>query len=112
GSILFIENVGNLVCPAMFDLGERMKVAVISTTEGEDKPAKYPHMFEAAEIVLVNKIDLAPHVDFDEAACLASIRSVNPTAHVILISAKTGDGMTTWIDALTKLQTQGAATTS
>ncbi|MEO1544837.1 MAG: hydrogenase nickel incorporation protein HypB, partial [Pseudomonadota bacterium] len=75
GSILFIENVGNLVCPAMFDLGERMKVAVISTTEGEDKPAKYPHMFEAAEIVLVNKIDLAPHVDFDEAACLASIRS-------------------------------------
>ncbi len=62
-----IENVGNLVCPAMFDLGERMKIAVISTTEGEDKPLKYPHMFRAAEVVIVNKIDLAPHVEFDQA---------------------------------------------
>ncbi|HIC80276.1 MAG TPA: hydrogenase nickel incorporation protein HypB [Kiloniellaceae bacterium] len=97
GSILMIENVGNLVCPAMFDLGERMKIAVISTTEGEDKPLKYPHMFRAAEVVVINKIDLAPHVDFDEALCTANIKSVNPDARLFTLSARTGAGMDTWL---------------
>lgn len=97
GSILMIENVGNLVCPAMFDLGERMKVAVISTPEGEDKPLKYPHMFRAAQLVVINKIDLAPHVDFDEAACRANIASVNPDARIMTLSARTGQGMDAWL---------------
>ena len=87
GSLLMIENVGNLVCPAMFDLGERMKVVVISTTEGEDKPLKYPHMFCAAELVLINKIDLAIHVDFDEEKCRANINPVNPDAKILTLSA-------------------------
>lgn len=100
GSILMIENVGNLVCPAMFDLGERMKVAVISTPEGEDKPLKYPHMFRAARLVLINKIDLAPHVDFDEATCRANILSINPDARIITLSARTGEGMRAWLDVL------------
>lgn len=100
GSVLMIENVGNLVCPAMFDLGERMKVAVISTTEGEDKPIKYPHMFSAAEVVLINKIDLAPHVDFDERACRGNIQAVNPTAKILSVSAKTGEGMSEWLGFL------------
>lgn len=97
GSVLMIENVGNLVCPAMFDLGEHMKVAVISTPEGEDKPLKYPHMFRAASVVLINKMDLAPHVDFDEEACRTHIATVNPNAMVIGVSAKTGDGMDQWL---------------
>jgi len=100
GSILMIENVGNLVCPAMFDLGERMKVAVISTTEGEDKPLKYPHMFRAADMVLINKIDLSPHVDFDEAQCRANIAEINPRARVLALSAKTGEGVAAWTDFL------------
>lgn len=104
GSILMIENVGNLVCPAMFDLGERMKVAVISTTEGEDKPLKYPHMFQAAELVLINKIDLAPYVDFDEETCRSNIKAVNPNADVLTISATTGEGMSAWYDVMRKLR--------
>lgn len=100
GSILMIENVGNLVCPAMFDLGERMKVAVISTPEGEDKPLKYPHMFRAAQLVIINKIDLTPHVDFDEAACRANIDSVNPQARIMTLSARTGQGMNAWLGFL------------
>jgi hydrogenase nickel incorporation protein HypB len=100
GALLLIENVGNLVCPAMFDLGERMKVAIISTTEGEDKPLKYPHMFRAAELVIINKIDLAPHVDFDEAQCRRNIAEVNPEARVIALSAKTGEGMEAWLALL------------
>lgn len=100
GSILFIENVGNLVCPAMFDLGEHMKVAIISTTEGEDKPLKYPHMFRASNLVIVNKMDLAPHVDFDEATCLENIKTVNPDAKIILLSAKSSDGMDQWLSFL------------
>lgn len=95
-SLLLIENVGNLVCPAMFDLGEHMKVAVISTTEGEDKPLKYPHMFRAAGAVVINKMDLAPHVDFDRARCEANIREVNPDAEIIALSARTGEGMEQW----------------
>ncbi len=100
GSILMIENVGNLVCPAMFDLGERMKVAVISTTEGEDKPLKYPHMFRAAEVVIINKLDLAPHVDFDQELCRANIREVNPDARLFALSARSGEGLEDWLDFL------------
>jgi len=109
GSILMIENVGNLVCPAMFDLGERMKVAVISTPEGEDKPLKYPHMFRAAALVLINKIDLAPHVGFDEAACRAAIAAVNPHARIMTVSARTGDGMSAWLDFLDEQLAQPVA---
>ena len=108
GALLMIENVGNLVCPAMFDLGERMKVAVISTPEGEDKPLKYPHMFRAAELVLINKIDLAPHVDFDQARCREAIRSVNPQAEVLALSARTGEGMADWL-AFLRRQRKGEA---
>ena len=100
GSLLMIENVGNLVCPAMFDLGEKMKVAIISTPEGEDKPLKYPHMFRASDLVLINKIDLAPHVDFDEATCRANIQEVNPDAQILSLSAKTGQGMDDWLGLL------------
>lgn len=103
GSLLMIENVGNLVCPAMFDLGEKMKVAIISTTEGEDKPIKYPHMFRAVELVLINKMDLAPHVDFDEVTCRSNIKEINPSAEILCLSAKTGDGMDAWCDKLEEL---------
>jgi hydrogenase nickel incorporation protein HypB len=96
GSLLLIENVGNLVCPAMFDLGEAMKIAVISTTEGEDKPLKYPHMFRAVEVVVINKMDLAPHVGFDDATCRANILAVNPVARVIGLSARTGENLSVW----------------
>ncbi len=100
GALLLIENVGNLVCPSMFDLGEHMKVAVISTTEGEDKPLKYPHMFRAAGLVIINKIDLAPHVDFDEDLCRRNIAEVNGTARIISLSAKTAEGMDNWLGFL------------
>lgn len=95
--ILFIENVGNLVCPASFDLGERHKVAVLSVTEGEDKPLKYPHMFAAASLMLLNKIDLLPYLNFDVEKCLAYAREVNPTIDILLVSATRGDGMASWL---------------
>nr|WP_318384003.1 hydrogenase nickel incorporation protein HypB [uncultured Enterobacter sp.] len=98
--ILFIENVGNLVCPASFDLGERHKVAVLSVTEGEDKPLKYPHMFAAASLMLLNKVDLLPYLKFDVEACLASARAVNPDIEIILISATSGEGMDRWLSWL------------
>ncbi|MCS2147138.1 hydrogenase nickel incorporation protein HypB [Scandinavium manionii] len=104
--ILFIENVGNLVCPASFDLGERHKVAVLSVTEGEDKPLKYPQMFAAASLLLLNKIDLLPYLQFDVEKCLSYAREVNPAIEVILISATSGEGMDTW---LTWLETQRCA---
>ncbi len=104
GAVLMIENVGNLVCPALFDLGERMKVAIISTTEGDDKPLKYPHMFAASEVVVVNKLDLAPYVDFDAERMEANIKSVNPDAQVFMLSAKTGEGMSVWLDFLNGLR--------
>lgn len=103
-SILMIENVGNLVCPAMFDLGEKMKIAVISTTEGEDKPIKYPHMFRAVEWVVINKMDLAPHVDFDEEMCRRNILEVNPAVKIFCLSAQTGDGMDAWCSSLAELK--------
>lgn len=95
-SILFIENVGNLVCPALFDLGEAAKVVIISVTEGEDKPEKYPHMFRAATLCLINKTDLLPYLDFDIAACRDFARQVNPALEFIEISASTGEGMEQW----------------
>ncbi|QHM93640.1 hydrogenase nickel incorporation protein HypB [Kosakonia sacchari] len=98
--ILFIENVGNLVCPAGFDLGERHKVAVLSVTEGEDKPLKYPHMFAAASLMLLNKVDLLPYLDFNVEQCIAYAREVNPTIEIMLISATKGDGMDAWLDWL------------
>lgn len=98
--ILFIENVGNLVCPASFDLGERHKVAVLSVTEGEDKPLKYPQMFAAASLMLLNKIDLLPYLQFDVEKCLAYAREVNPEIAIILISATRGEGMDAWLNWL------------
>ncbi len=98
GTILFVENVGNLVCPAAFDLGEAAKVVILSVTEGEDKPLKYPDMFAAADLLLLNKIDLAPHVDFDEARCLEFVHRVNPGLATLRISARTGEGMAGWLD--------------
>ncbi|EOW8834337.1 hydrogenase nickel incorporation protein HypB, partial [Cronobacter sakazakii] len=95
--VLFIENVGNLVCPAGFDLGERHKVAVLSVTEGEDKPLKYPHMFAAASLMLLNKIDLLPYLNFDVEKCMAYAREVNPNITILLVSATRGDGMRAWL---------------
>jgi hydrogenase nickel incorporation protein HypB len=100
-SLLFIENVGNLVCPAAFDLGEAHKVVVLSTTEGEDKPLKYPDMFAAADLMLLNKADLLPHLDFDVGACVAAALRVNPRIQVLTVSARTGEGLAafySWIE--------------
>ncbi len=102
GDVLFIENVGNLVCPATFDLGEHAKVAVLSVTEGDDKPAKYPDMFMAADLMVLNKIDLLPHVDFDVARCIAHARALNPDIEVLELSARTGEGMAGWVDWLAR----------
>jgi len=95
--VLFIENVGNLVCPAGFDLGEAGKVVLASVTEGEDKPRKYPDMFHAARVVLVTKVDLLPHLELDVAALEANVRSVNPRAQVLRVSAQTGEGFAAWL---------------
>jgi hydrogenase nickel incorporation protein HypB len=99
-SIVMIENVGNLVCPAMFDLGERAKVVIISVTEGSDKPLKYPQMFRAGQLMVVNKIDLLPYVDFDVARCTTYAREVNPGLEVLEVSATRGDGLDRWYDWL------------
>ncbi|MBL0166381.1 MAG: hydrogenase nickel incorporation protein HypB [Propionivibrio sp.] len=96
-SLLMIENVGNLVCPAAFDLGEAHKVAILSVTEGEDKPIKYPDMFRAASLMLLNKIDLLPYVDFDVDAAIAYARRVNPAIRVIRVSATSGEGLGEWL---------------
>ncbi len=101
GGLLFIENVGNLVCPAAFDLGEAHKVVVLSVTEGEDKPLKYPDMFAQADLMLLNKADLLPYLDFDLAACMANARRVNPKIDILVISARSGEGMAAfhqWIE--------------
>jgi hydrogenase nickel incorporation protein HypB len=96
GSIVMIENVGNLVCPALFDLGESSKIVILSVTEGEDKPLKYPHMFQAARLMIINKIDLAPYVGFDRERCLTNARRVNPQIEVVELSSKTGEGILAW----------------
>ncbi|MBB6252112.1 hydrogenase nickel incorporation protein HypB [Nitrospirillum iridis] len=98
GSVLFIENVGNLVCPAAFDLGEAHKVAILSVTEGEDKPLKYPDMFAAADLVLINKTDLLPYLDFDVELAMANARKVNHKVRLLQVSARTGEGMVAWLD--------------
>ncbi len=95
-SILFIENVGNLVCPAAFDLGEAHKVAILSVTEGEDKPIKYPDMFHAADLMLLNKVDLLPYLQFDVEKCIEYARRVNPKIKVMQVSATSGEGMDAW----------------
>ncbi|WP_370207433.1 hydrogenase nickel incorporation protein HypB [Pararhodobacter marinus] len=100
GAFLFIENVGNLVCPAAFDLGEDCKVAILSVTEGEDKPLKYPDMFTASRLAILNKTDLAPHCDVDLDLYAANLKRVNPDIEIIALSARTGEGMDRWIDWL------------
>jgi hydrogenase nickel incorporation protein HypB len=102
GSLCLIENVGNLVCPALFDLGERAKVVIASVTEGDDKPLKYPHMFRAAELVLLNKLDLLPYVAFDVERFTANVHAVRPGAGVLSVSATKGDGLTDWYGWLRK----------
>ena len=99
-SLLFIENVGNLVCPAAFDLGEDAKVAILSVTEGEDKPLKYPDMFTAARVAILNKIDLAPYCDADLDAYEGNLKRINPDITVLRVSARTGEGMDAWLDWL------------
>jgi hydrogenase nickel incorporation protein HypB len=96
GGLVFIENVGNLVCPALFDLGERAKVVIISVTEGDDKPLKYPHMFAVADLVLLNKTDLLPYVDFDIARCEADARKLNRDVELLPISVRTGKNLDAW----------------
>lgn len=95
-SLLVIENVGNLVCPALFDLGEGARVVVLSVTEGADKPLKYPHMFRNCDLLVLNKIDLLPYVRFDVEACTAAARRINPRLRVMQVSATRGDGMEAW----------------
>ena len=103
-SILFIENVGNLVCPALFDLGESARVVIISVTEGDDKPIKYPDMFHSAQYCIINKIDLLPYVDFDVEKAREYALKVNHHLQFIEVSARTGEGMEKWFELLTKLR--------
>jgi hydrogenase nickel incorporation protein HypB len=100
GSVVFIENVGNLVCPGLFDLGENGRVVIMSVTEGEDKPLKYPHLVRTGDVVLLNKVDLLPYLDFDRDRFLRCLRQVNPHAPVLEVSARTGDGLTDWYEWL------------
>jgi len=102
--IVFIENVGNLVCPAAFDLGEAHKVVILSVTEGEDKPLKYPDMFHAADIMLLNKIDLLPYLQFDVEQCIDYARRVNPGIKVLQVSATSGENMQSWYQWLRATQ--------
>jgi hydrogenase nickel incorporation protein HypB len=101
--LLFIENIGNLVCPAAFDLGEHFKVALLSTTEGEDKPVKYPTLFSMAPVVVLTKMDLVPHLDWNLSRCREYLRQIHPGVFVFELSAKTGQGMDAWIEYLEKL---------
>ena len=103
GSLVFVENVGNLVCPALFDLGETARVVIVSVTEGADKPAKYPYMFRTADLVLLNKIDLLPYVEFDVELCLDLITRLKPDAQILQVSATRGDGLAGWHQWLAEL---------
>jgi hydrogenase nickel incorporation protein HypB len=98
--ILFIENVGNLICPTTYDLGEDFKVAVLSVTEGDDKPFKYPAIFSRAEVTVISKIDLLPHLPFDLAAVQEQVRSLNPGGTILTTSATTGEGIEAWCELL------------
>jgi len=97
GSVLFMENVGNLVCPALFDLGEEHRVVLVSVTEGEDKPLKYPGMIRSSGLMLITKVDLLPHLDFDADALAANARKINPGIKILKVSARTGEGMDAWL---------------
>ncbi len=99
-SVVMIENVGNLVCPALFDLGELFKVVILSVTEGEDKPIKYPHIFRASQVMILTKIDLLPHVQFDVQRCIEYAKQVNPQIQVFQVSAMTGTGLENWYEWL------------
>ncbi|HBO38322.1 MAG TPA: hydrogenase nickel incorporation protein HypB [Pasteurellaceae bacterium] len=101
-SLLFIENVGNLVCPSEFDLGEKAKVVILSVTEGEDKPLKYPHMFAASRLMILNKVDLLPYLKFDVEQCIANAKRINPEIEVIQLSAVSGEGLQIWLNWLQK----------
>jgi hydrogenase nickel incorporation protein HypB len=98
GAVLLIENVGNLVCPALFDLGEHEKVVIFSVTDGEDKPPKYPHIFQAATLVLFSKVDVLPYLDFSLERAIANVDRINPHAKILQISARSGTGMSGWYD--------------
>jgi hydrogenase nickel incorporation protein HypB len=112
GSLVFVENVGNLVCPALFDLGEAARVVVVSVTEGEDKPLKYPQMFSAADLVVVNKIDLLPYVDVRLEHLIAHCRSVNPGVRVLPLSVTSGEGVAAWREWLLTCAPSGAGRTA
>jgi len=99
-SFLLIENVGNLVCPAMFDLGEHSKVAILSVTEGDEKPLKYPYMFAESDLMIINKIDLLPYVQFDLAQCISYAKKVNPSIKILKTSVTSNEGFDAWIDWL------------
>lgn len=96
--LVIVENVGNLVCPAEFEVGEHAKVALLSITEGEDKPLKYPVMFREADVLVITKVDLAPYLDVDLSRIEANVREINPQVTIIAVSAKTGTGLETWFD--------------
>ncbi len=104
--LIFVENVGNLVCPAEFEVGEHAKVALLSVTEGEDKPLKYPVMFQEADCLLVTKMDLAPHLEIDLKQIEANVREMNPTVTIIPVSAKTGEGLNLWLHWVQQQVTQ------
>ena len=99
-SVLFIENIGNLVCPALFDLGEQFKIVILSVTEGDNKPLKYPDMFRSADLMLVTKTDLLPYVDFDIGKCTEYARRIKPDIEVLIFSATQGDGLHDWYEWL------------
>lgn len=95
--LLFIENVGNLVCPVVFDLGETHRVAVVSIAEGHDKPAKYPALFRTTQVTVLNKVDLMPYMDFDESQFIADMRKLNPEMPILRVSCRTGEGIAEWV---------------
>lgn len=103
-SVLFIENVGNLVCPATFDLGEQLRIVVISTPEGDDKPLKYPDILANADLLIISKADLSPYVDFDIQGCIDNARQIRPGIEAMVLSAKTGEGVETWLNWLEQQQ--------
>lgn len=107
--LLVIENIGNLVCPAGWDLGEDARVVLVSTTEGDDKPAKYPQMFAAAQVMVINKTDLLPYVDYDLARVRAQALAINPHLHVFELSCRGGDGLDAWCDWLLAFAHAGRA---
>ncbi|MDX1693587.1 MAG: hydrogenase nickel incorporation protein HypB [Ketobacteraceae bacterium] len=104
GAVVFIENVGNLVCPSLFDLGEACKVALLSVTEGDDKPMKYPHIFRASDLVIINKCDLLPYVSFDLDRCIASIQQLNSTARIVTLSATQPETLVPWLEVLGEMR--------